>query len=104
MIEKKHYFVRIDKEEIRDMSIPESGIEYEIYATPDEMKEIEILFAEKHKNAKGAVKFLGEPFDEWGADDERSDYETSLIKIYQKVYQLGTPTTKEKIKEIGLEK
>ena len=50
------------------------------------MKEVEMLFDEKRKNAKGAVKYLKKPFDEWGANDERNGYETNLIKIYQKVY------------------
>lgn len=102
MNEKKQYFVTVDKEDIREMSIPESGTEYEIYASPNEIKEMEMLFVEKGKNAKDAVKFLGKPFDEWGADDERNGYEANLIKIYQKLYDLGTPATKEKIKEIGL--
>lgn len=84
------------------MSIPESGIEYEIYATPDEMKEIEMLFVEKRKSAKNALKYIGKPFDEWGVDDERNRYDKSLIKIYEKVYEHGVPITKEKINEIGL--
>lgn len=61
-----------------------------------------MLFDEKRKNAKGAVKYLKKPFDEWGANDERNGYETNLIKIYQKVYDLGTTSTKEKVEEIGL--
>ena len=102
MNEKKHYFVTIDKEDIQEISIPDNGIEYEIYATHEEMKEVEMLFIEKRKNAKDAAKFLKKPFDEWGAHDERNEYETNLIKIYQKVYDLGTASTKEKIEKIGL--
>lgn len=102
MNKKRHYFVTIDKGDIREMSIPDNSVEYEIHATPEEMKEVEMLFVEKRKNAKDAAKFIGKPFDEWGADDERNEYETNLIKIYQKIYNLGTLTTKEKIKEIGL--
>lgn len=102
MNEKKQYFVTVDKEDIREISIPESGIEYEVYASPNERKEIEMLFVEKDKSAKGAVEFLGKPFDEWGADDERNRYDNNLIKVYQKIYELGTPSTKEKIKETGL--
>ncbi|WP_404452608.1 hypothetical protein LG329_00495 [Virgibacillus necropolis] len=102
MNSKKQYFVTVDTEDIRTMSIPDSGIEYEVHANADEIKEIEMLFVEKRKNAKQAVKYLGKPFDEWGADDERNEYDHHLMRIYQKIYDLGTTTTKEKIKEIGL--
>lgn len=103
MNEKKQpYFVTIDTEEIRETSIPDSGIEYEIFASADEIKEIKLLFTEKRKRAKQAVQYIRNPFDEWGADEERTQYNHHLIEIYQKVYELGTSSTKEKIKEIGL--
>ncbi|ASN05736.1 hypothetical protein CFK40_12310 [Virgibacillus necropolis] len=99
---RKQYFVTVDTEDIREMSIPDSGIEYEIYADADEIKEVEMLFMEKRKKGKQAVEYIGKPFDEWGADDKRNKYDEYLVRIYQKVYDLGTSTTKEKIAEIGL--
>ncbi|ASK63502.1 hypothetical protein CFK37_15735 [Virgibacillus phasianinus] len=102
MTERNQYFVAVDTEDIRDMSIPGNGTEYEIYANSDEIKEIETLFMAKNKNAKQAVKFLSKPFDEWGADDERNEYDQNLVRIYQKIYHLGTIATKKKIEEIGL--
>ena len=99
---RKHYFITVDTEDIREISIPDSGIEYEIIASENEIKEIENLFKEKNQNAKDAVKFLAKPFDEWGADDERSAYGEHLIEIYRKIYHLGTEETKEKINELSI--
>ncbi|GGB30174.1 hypothetical protein F3157_13350 [Virgibacillus dakarensis] len=102
MNQKKTYFVTVDTEDIREVSIPESGIEYEISATPEEIKEIEMLFMNKDKNAKKAVKFLGKPFDEWGADKERGSYDDHLMTIYQRLYDLGTEETRKRIKELDI--
>ncbi|GIO24573.1 hypothetical protein [Oceanobacillus sp. J11TS1] len=102
MMTRKKYFVTVDTEEISEVSLPDDGIEYEIYATPEEVKEIEVLFARKDENAKDAVKFVGKPFDEWGADAKRNKYEAYLITLYRKLYELGTDETKKKIKELNL--
>ncbi|MFC4557105.1 hypothetical protein ACFO3D_02625 [Virgibacillus kekensis] len=102
MIERKSYFVTVDTEDIREFSVPESGIEYEIIATPQEVKEIQELFIEKDKDGRNAVKYLKKPFDEWGADDTRNRYSDHLIEIYRRLYKLGTAETKEKISQLGL--
>ncbi|WP_255585127.1 hypothetical protein [Virgibacillus saliphilus] len=102
MPERKNYYVTVDTEEIREVSIPDNEIEYEIIATYDEKEEIEALFRMKDKNAKNAAKYIGKPFDEWGADDERKTYDDRLISIYQRLYALGTDETRSKIKKLGI--
>ncbi|MEN1966886.1 hypothetical protein WMZ97_02310 [Lentibacillus sp. N15] len=102
MTSRKTYFVTVDTEDIREISLPENGIEYEINATPEEVKAIKMLFMKKNKNEKDAVKYLGKPFDEWGADTERNNYDAHIIAIYDKLYELGTNETKNKIKELHL--
>ncbi len=99
---RNKYFVTVDTEEISEVSLPDNGIEYEIYATPVEVKEIEVLFARKDKNAKDAVKFVGKPFDERPVDAKRDSYEEYLIAIYRKLYELGTDETRKGIKELKL--
>ncbi|WP_080875402.1 hypothetical protein [Oceanobacillus timonensis] len=99
---RKKYYVTVDTEEVSEVSLPENGIEYEIYATQEEVKEIEVLFARKDKNAKDAVKFVGKPFDERPVDRKRDNYEAYLIAIYRKLYDLGTDETKNEIKELHL--
>lgn len=101
MTERKNYFVTIDTENIRETSVPE-GIEYEVFATQDEISEIRELFNEKEKSSKNAVKYLAKPFNEWGADNERRKYDDHLITLYQRIYELGTEETKANIKELGI--
>ncbi|UUI04113.1 hypothetical protein NP439_05350 [Oceanobacillus jeddahense] len=99
---RKKYYVTVDTEEISEVSLPDNGIEYEIYATPEEVKEIEVLFTRKEQNAKDAVKFVGKPFDERPVDAKRANYEGDLIALYRKLYDLGTDETKKEIKELRL--
>ena len=47
MNEKQIYYVTVDKEDIRTMSVPDSGIEFEIEASTDEVEEIRDLFKKK---------------------------------------------------------
>ncbi|MBM7598606.1 hypothetical protein JOC34_000963 [Virgibacillus halotolerans] len=102
MEDKKHYFVTIDTKEIREMSIPDSGIEFEIIANQKEKEDIEALFREKDQDSKNATMYLTKPFNEWGADDERSRYDAHMLSLYRKLYELGTKETKEKINELGI--
>lgn len=56
---RNKYFVTVDTEEISEVSLPDNGIEYEIYATPEEVKEIEVLFARKEKMQKMQLNSWG---------------------------------------------
>lgn len=98
----KHYYVTIDTKEISEVSIPDNGIEFEIIANKMEIKEIQELFRQQGQNSKDAVKYLAKPFDEWGADNERNRYDRNLMKLYQRLYELGTGATKSKINELGI--
>ncbi|MFB4167508.1 hypothetical protein [Virgibacillus sp. JSM 102003] len=102
MVERKTYYVAVDTKDIREVSVPDSGIEYEIIASPDEAKEIQLLFTEESKDGRKATEYLGNPFDEWGADDKRRNYDDHLIKVYRRLYELGTNDTKSKINQLGL--
>ncbi|GAA0612349.1 hypothetical protein GCM10009001_31970 [Virgibacillus siamensis] len=102
MNELKSYFVSVDFKEVREMSIPDNEIEFEIKATNEEVKELKELFRDTRKDGKNAIDHLGKPFDEWGADDERSKYDQHLIKIYKFIHGLGTPETKDKIEQLKL--
>ncbi|MFC3040318.1 hypothetical protein ACFOGI_08620 [Virgibacillus xinjiangensis] len=102
MAEKKQYFVTIDTEEIREVSIPDSGIEFEIEATEGQVEELRHLFIKRNQNAVNASNYVHKPFDEWGADEERASYNKHMVEVYRKVYELGTKETKEKISELGI--
>jgi len=54
-------------------------------------------------NSKNTMEYIvADPFEEWGADDERDEYEKHLVAIYQRLFELGTENTKQKIKELGI--
>ncbi|MBP1968112.1 hypothetical protein J2Z83_000204 [Virgibacillus natechei] len=102
MERQKYYYVTVDTEEIREISIPDNDIEYEITANQNQLEELRELFMKKSKDGKDAAEYIGKPFDEWGADDKREEYQHHLIMIYRKLYELGTEKTKSKIKELGI--
>lgn len=101
-MEKKHYFVTIDTQDIREFSLPDTGVEYEITANQKEIEELRELFMKKNKDASNATEYIGKPFDEWGADEERSAFNDHLLQIYKKIFQLGTEKTRAKIRELGI--
>lgn len=102
MEEKKHYFVTVDMRDIREMSIPDNGVEFEIIANTNDIEEIQLLFREQDQDTKNAAKYLAKPFNEWGADDERNRYDNHLMNVYFKIHELGTKETKSKINELGI--
>lgn len=102
MDEKKHYFVTVDTQDIREMSVPDSGIEYEIIADSNEIQEISQLFQEQNREGIGALGYLGKPFDEWGADEKRAAFDANLIKLYRRIFDLGTERTRNQIREMGI--
>src|SRR5699024_10976394 len=122
---RKSYFVSLDKQEITDVYIPDTTEleiketenkieelnnlytkkdkrEKKIKETENENEELNNLIKEKDKREKNAVEFLIKPFNEWGADDEREAYDDYLISIYDELYKLGTPETKQKIKRMRI--
>lgn len=100
MANKKKYFVHVDAKEIYETSIQER-IEYEVFATPNEIKEIEELFTKMKKDDINALKYLFSPFDEQAVDNKRHNYDEHLMAVYQLIYKLGTAETKSDINEIG---
>ena len=100
-LNKKTYYISIHSNEIREVSIPDSDKEYEILATPENIKEIEILMRKQEQSSGDAVEYLAKPFHELGADEKRAEYDSSLKEIYKKIYELGTAKTREELKHIG---
>src|SRR5690625_1675740 len=96
MEERKSYFVSIEKEEITEVSIPDTT-EFEIKATDSDIAELNNLFREKNKSEKKTVVFVVKALNDWGADDEIEEYDIYLRSIYNLLYQLGTLETKQKI-------
>lgn len=102
MLETKLYYVAVDTADIRKNSLPDAGIEFEILATDNDIKQLEDLFMKRKRFGDNATSYLNKPFNEWGADAEREAYSEMIAAIYKKVYELGTPETKRKIDEMGI--
>lgn len=101
MGQRKTHVVDLDAMKVRDTLIGD-GIEYEINATSDEVKHIEILFSELKQDTSESLKYLLLPFNEKKVDQERHAYDEHLLAIFRMLYNLGTQKTKEDIDSLGL--
>ncbi|MDY0396353.1 hypothetical protein RWE15_20995 [Virgibacillus halophilus] len=89
MHETKLYYVTVDNADIRENSLPDSGIEFEIAATDNDIKQLEDLFMKRKRFGDYATAYLNKPFNEWGADREREAYAEVIDKIYKKGLPIG---------------
>lgn len=96
MSERKRYIVDIDAMEVREVVL-EDGIEYEILATYEEVKQIENLFNDLKDDTAESLKYLLLPFNERAVDSERESYNEHLLEIFRIINDLGTKKTKENI-------
>ena len=104
--EKRKYYVSLEfgthAGEIQAQKDENSPVfQYEIEATPQEVEQLEKLFAEAQETelqffAKAHVPFL----DNEAAENAEEDRE--INRIYQMIYQLGTEKTREQLREIGV--
>lgn len=101
-MEKKTYYIAVHDGEITDIDTPTGEHKYEIEATNEEIKEIEILISRKRKHSGDATKFLAKPFNEQGVDNERQSHDDEQKKIYKMIYKLGTLKTKNELNELGI--
>ncbi|WP_088103140.1 hypothetical protein [Halalkalibacter urbisdiaboli] len=106
-MEKSRYYVNLNPISMETISPTRIGdgqlIEYEIEATPTEKKALEDLLHEvqSHDVELGNL-FTFRHFDDGKVDKDKDDFQRGLNDVYEALYQLGTPETKEKIKEIHL--
>src|SRR5699024_1548584 len=101
MNERKYYVVDLDAMEVREILI-DDGIEFEIIATPDEVKEIEILFDKMKDDSIESLKSILIPFNEQKVDAERESYDSHLISIFRMIYDLATEKSKSKVVSLTL--
>ncbi|MCS1351719.1 hypothetical protein [Mechercharimyces sp. CAU 1602] len=109
-MDKKIYYVAFHSgespAEIRETKDENDAFyDFEIEATTDERNELEILFERTAKEdfdglIKTHVPFLVAD----SASQEDKEYDYALQDLYQKIYDLGTTTTKKKLKELGIPK
>ncbi|WP_240375780.1 hypothetical protein [Bacillus piscicola] len=105
-MEKKKYYVNLHPVSMDDVSpvrIPDSTIiQYEIEVTPDELSEIQTLLKEARAHDLEAHNlFTFEHFDENETIEDLNEFQHGLDKVFQKIYEFGTPVTKEQLEQMN---
>lgn len=105
MPEKQVYYISLDKRTISKVSVPDTT-EYAIVVTENELETITSLLEENDKHDFWfAMKNIPlKPFNEREVDDMRQEDYDNLMKVYQYIYEFGTPETREKLAEVGYDK
>ena len=100
MVERKTYYVSLDKETITEVSIPDTA-EYEIEATQEELAVFRtILDRNKKENFWFGMKNLViTPFAEDDVEDKREQMDDNLMAAFQFIYDHGTEKTKRDLEE-----
>jgi len=80
----------------------DAAFEFEIEATPDEIRELERLFAGAGEADNRAFWRAHVPFLEYGHDEPNDDADRQLAAVYRLIHRLGTPETKRHIEAMGV--
>ncbi len=89
---------------ISDVKIDDSTlIQYEIEATPEELENLQHLLTETQAHDMELRNlFTFRHYDDKLADDDRKEFQNGLTHTFQRLYELGTPETKQRIEEIHM--
>lgn len=98
---KKKYFVSVQARTIM-LNQGDAGYELEVFATEEEVEVLQILFADMTAVDNASMIRSGIPGIPYHFDAENDDYDYYLELIYKKIYELGTETTKNHIREMEL--
>ncbi|WP_209124066.1 hypothetical protein [Alkalihalobacillus sp. BA299] len=78
-------------------------IEYEIEASDEQYRELQELLKEvQAHDLELSDLFTFKHFNEEFAEADRRETQRGLNQIYRKIYELGTPQTKQALEEIHL--
>ncbi|MBU8908864.1 hypothetical protein KH400_19890 [Desertibacillus haloalkaliphilus] len=91
-------------EDLNVTKIDDPGlIQYEIEATPEEAHDLQDLLKEvQTHDLELRNLFTFRHFKDEFLDDDSNEFQNGLDHVYQKLYELGTPKTKQQIEEIHL--
>ncbi|WP_368503451.1 hypothetical protein AB3N04_14680 [Alkalihalophilus sp. As8PL] len=101
-MERERYFVSVDQPvlSITKTETPDNLIQYEIYATPKEKDKIHALLESISDQDFEPQQIFERPFQERAADNEKDHTQKEIRVLYEALYELGTPETKEVIGNI----
>ncbi|MFC4075876.1 hydrolase [Salinithrix halophila] len=104
-MKKKTYYVAIHSGETFGEILQEKGAspyDFEIEATDEEVRSLNILLG--NFAGEDAETFWDShiPFQAYNERRENDGYDQTLEQVYQRIYELGTPETKQQMEEMGL--
>ncbi|PSL43649.1 hypothetical protein B0H94_110125 [Salsuginibacillus halophilus] len=102
-MERETFYVTVDQGavELADIQTPDNKIQFEVELGPDEKKEMkDLIQAIAAQDAEGD-HVVSYPFNEPAADADKQLVEERIRKLYQRIYDYGTPKTKEQVAEIA---
>lgn len=100
-MEKRTYYVAVGSGDILEEK-GAASFEFEIEATPEEIRELETLFEEREREDLAAFVRAHIPIMLYHKDGPNDDYDEDLREIYRKIYELGTPETKRHMEQLGI--
>lgn len=99
---RERYFVTVDMAmmQISTFKTPDNTIQYEIYATNNEVDKIEALIEQIKSNDFRQEELFQRPFQEKKADEDKEATDNELQELFKVIYDLGTIETKEVVKDL----
>jgi hypothetical protein len=106
-MEKKTYYVTIHSGgmsgEIREHAdMNDAHYDFEITATPEEIHRLESLFEQAHREDTQTFADAHVPLVSHDKFGNSQAFDQKLKRIYQAIYELATPETKQKMEQTGV--
>lgn len=99
-MDKRHYYISVGSGEIlTDKTI--AGWELEIEATESEVEALQRLFEQTDGQSWSTFWNAHIPFKEYD-EGPNVAFDNRLKEVYRKIYELGTPETKEHIRKMDI--
>ncbi|HZH62170.1 MAG TPA: hypothetical protein VEY70_21910 [Metabacillus sp.] len=95
------YYVSVEAGDIQDSEFDDHFHYYEIEASKQQMEEIESILQEIKMTEYDPKPILTSLNEENGIE-AREEQHRLLIKLYDKIYQLGTTETKQEIRSLKI--
>ncbi|PWA08277.1 hypothetical protein DCC39_15190 [Pueribacillus theae] len=101
-MKKRLYYVSVETGDIMQTEVDDNQQYFEIAATDDELNELKALIKDlSYQNLSVTASNMFVHFFENEKHDEDNDrYTNKLYHVYKKIYDLGTPKTKQQFQEM----
>lgn len=100
-MEKNTYYISVGSREISQIKTA-SPFELEIEATEDEVRALREIFDEMYSADWMGFFRAHVPYVQYHYDRENDMIDRDLINVYQMLYDLGKPETKQHIESMGI--